>query len=89
MILKLHGAIDRTDANRDSYVITEDSYIDYLVGRRRRRTDPRVRCASAWRDSHFLFLGYSMRDWNLRVILNRIWGAQQLDQVVGGTARAG
>ena len=30
-------------------------------------------------DSHFLFLGYSMRDWNLRVILNRIWGAQQLD----------
>ena len=32
MILKLHGAIDRADANRDSYVITEDSYIDYLVG---------------------------------------------------------
>ena len=32
VILKLHGAIDRTDANRDSYVITEDSYIDYLVG---------------------------------------------------------
>ena len=30
-------------------------------------------------DSHFLFLGYSMRDWNLRVILNRMWGAQQLD----------
>jgi hypothetical protein len=30
-------------------------------------------------DSHFLFLGYSMRDWNLRVILSRIWGAQQLD----------
>jgi hypothetical protein len=30
-------------------------------------------------DSHFLFLGYSMRDWNLRVILNRLWGAQQLD----------
>jgi hypothetical protein len=30
-------------------------------------------------ESHFLFLGYSMRDWNLRVILNRIWGAQQLD----------
>ena len=30
-------------------------------------------------DGHFLFLGYSMRDWNLRVILSRIWGAQQLD----------
>jgi len=30
-------------------------------------------------DSHFLFLGYSMRDWNLRVILRRIWGEQTLD----------
>ena len=32
MVLKLHGAIDRGDLKRDSYVITEDSYIDYLVG---------------------------------------------------------
>ena len=32
----------------DSYVITEDSYIDYLVGRRRRRADPVRRCASGW-----------------------------------------
>jgi hypothetical protein len=23
---------------------------------------------------HFLFLGYSLRDWNLRVILQRLWG---------------
>jgi hypothetical protein len=30
-------------------------------------------------DSHFLFLGYSLRDWNLRVILQRIWGQQALD----------
>jgi hypothetical protein len=30
-------------------------------------------------DSHFLFLGYSLRDWNLRVILHRIWGAATLD----------
>jgi hypothetical protein len=25
-----------------------------------------------------LFLGYGLRDWNLRVILHRIWGAQKL-----------
>jgi hypothetical protein len=78
VILKLHGAIDRTDANRDSYVITEDSYIDYLV-----RGDVGEQIPFALRermaDSHFLFLGYSLRDWNLRVILNRIWGTQQLD----------
>jgi hypothetical protein len=30
-------------------------------------------------DCHFLFMGYSLCDWNLRVILNRIWRAQSLD----------
>ena len=31
MILKIHGAVDRPNARRDSYVITEDHYIDYLT----------------------------------------------------------
>ncbi|HEX2303006.1 MAG TPA: SIR2 family protein [Gaiella sp.] len=78
VILKLHGAIDRGDVEDDSYVITEDSYIDYLVG-----GDVGVQIPFALLNrmgkSHFLFLGYSMHDWNLRVILNRIWGAQRLD----------
>ena len=30
------------------------------------------------RNSHFLFLGYSLRDWNLRVILHRIWNERKL-----------
>jgi hypothetical protein len=30
------------------------------------------------RNSHLLFMGYSLRDWNLRVILHRIWGEQKL-----------
>ena len=30
--------------------------------------------AAKLRRSHFLFLGYDMADWNLRLILNRIWG---------------
>src|SRR5262249_60217716 len=34
--------------------------------------------AGRLRRSHFLFLGYGMRDWNLRVILHRIWGEQKL-----------
>jgi SIR2-like domain len=77
VILKMHGAIDRKDPDRDSYVITEDHYIDYLT-----RTDLSnlvpVLLAARLRKSHFLFLGYSMRDWNLRVILHRIWGEQRL-----------
>jgi hypothetical protein len=77
VILKIHGAIDRLDPERDSYVITEDHYIDYLT-----RTDIShlvpASLAARLRRSHFLFLGYSLADWNLRVILHRIWGEQEL-----------
>ena len=31
VILKIHGAIDRLQPERDSFVITEDHYIDYLT----------------------------------------------------------
>jgi hypothetical protein len=78
VILKLHGAVDRADPKGDSFVITEDHYIDYLsLGDIGGQIPMTLRERMA--DSHFLFLGYSMRDWNLRVILNRIWGAQELD----------
>jgi hypothetical protein len=77
VILKIHGTADRANAERDSFVITEDHYIDYLT-----RTDLSnlvpVTLAAKLRRSHFLFLGYSLRDWNLRVILHRIWGEQKL-----------
>ena len=77
VILKIHGEIDRTNADRDSYVITEDHYIDFLT-----RSDIAVllppTLVAKLRRSHFLFLGYGLRDWNLRVILHRIWGEQKL-----------
>ena len=77
VILKIHGAIDRANAARDNYVITEDHYIDYLT-----RTDIShlvpVTLAQKLGQSHFLFLGYSLRDWNLRAILHQIWGEQRL-----------
>ena len=38
--------------------------------------------------SHFLFLGYSMRDWNLRVILKRIWGEERLPMKSWAVQRA-
>lgn len=80
IILKIHGAINRAvaDGEGDSYVITEDHYIDYLT-----RTDLAnlipVTLTAKLRKSHFLFLGYGLRDWNLRVILHRIAGEQRLN----------
>jgi hypothetical protein len=78
VILKLHGAVNRSDPDADSYVISEDHYIDYLSNASLANLVPAHLNAHMQR-SHFLFLGYSMRDWNLRVILRRIWGEQILD----------
>jgi hypothetical protein len=78
VILKIHGAVDRTHPDLDSFVITEDHYIDYLARSDISNLLP-VTLAVRLQRSHFLFLGYSMRDWNLRVILHRIWGTQALN----------
>lgn len=77
VIAKIHGAVDRLQKERDSYVITEDHYIDYLTRTEITKFIPAT-LAVKLRRSHFLFLGYSMRDWNLRVLLHRIWGSQEL-----------
>jgi DNA-binding SARP family transcriptional activator len=74
IVLKLHGAVDPLPEREwESFVITEDDYIDYL-GRSELTAVVPVALAARLRRSHFLFLGYEMADWNLRLILNRIWG---------------
>jgi hypothetical protein len=78
IILKIHGAVNRIDRNEDSYVIAEDDYIDFLSQTSIAKVVP-VMLNDHMQNSHFLFLGYSLRDWNLRVILRRIWGEQHLE----------
>ena len=77
IVLKLHGAVDRINAENDSYVITEDHYINYLARKDVASPIPSA-LAAKLKKTNFLFMGYSLRDWNLRVILQRIWGEQQL-----------
>jgi DNA-binding SARP family transcriptional activator len=78
VILKLHGQVDRgPDREWESFVVTEDDYIDYLSRSDVAGAVP-VALAAKLRRSHFLFLGYTMGDWNLRVILNRLWSDQPL-----------
>jgi SIR2-like domain len=75
VIAKVHGAVDRVQ-HSDSFVITEDHYIDYITRADVSGLFP-VTLAAKLRTSHFLFLGYSLRDWNLRVMLYRLWGEQE------------
>lgn len=78
-VLKIHGAVDRDDPGGDSYVITEDHYIQYLAQTDISKLFP-ASLVAAMSESHFLFLGYGLADWNLRVILHRIWGEQPFEE---------
>ena len=74
VILKLHGTVDPAPERAwESFVVTEDDYLDYLPESDLPAAIP-VALAAHLRRSHFLFLGYAMQDWNLRLILNRFWG---------------
>lgn len=72
VILLVRGGMDRTPAGDwESFVVTEDDHLDYL-----RRADVAggvpVGLAATLRRSHFLFLGYAVGDWCLRLVLGRI-----------------
>jgi DNA-binding SARP family transcriptional activator/class 3 adenylate cyclase len=78
VVLKLHGGVDRDTAREwESFVVTEDDYIDYLARDELANLIP-VGLTAKLRRSHFLFLGYALRDWNLRVLLNRLWGEEKV-----------
>jgi hypothetical protein len=79
VILKIHGAVNRQDAEQDSFVISEDHYIEFLARTDMAKVLPAALMA-VMSESHFLFLGYSLRDWNLRVILHRIWGDKPFEE---------
>jgi SIR2-like protein/TIR domain-containing protein len=82
VIVKLHGGrVDLRPSGpnlHDNFVITEDDYIGYLTQGPVASLIP-LQILNKIRDSHFLFLGYRMRDWTLRVFLQRIWGEQQVE----------
>lgn len=77
-ILKVHGGVDPTpERTWESFVVTEDDFIDYLPQGELAGAVP-VGLAARLRRSHFLFLGYGMREWHLRLVLSRLWAGAPL-----------
>ena len=72
VILKIHGAVDRQVPGRDSYVITEDDFIDYLTMPELTTLLP-IPLPERLNRCHFLFLGFSLTEWTARAFLRRIW----------------
>ena len=78
VLLKIHGHVDRgATRERESFAVSEDDHIDYLVAGDAAGTVP-VQLAARLRRSHLLFLGYTVDDWSLRVFLRRVWGGDRL-----------
>jgi hypothetical protein len=76
LLVKVHGAIHRADPEQDSYVITEDHYIDYLTRSNLRTLIPSA-LVGKLTGCAFLFMGYGLRDWNLRALLRQVWREQK------------
>ncbi|MGE5689439.1 MAG: BTAD domain-containing putative transcriptional regulator [Pseudomonadota bacterium] len=74
VLLKVHGGVD-PDGVRESFVVSEDDYIGYLSPAEAGGELP-VTLAAKLRRSHFLFLGYGLVAWNLRVFLHRVFGEE-------------
>ena len=78
VLLKIHGHVDRGGTReRESFAVSEDDHIDYLVAGDAAGSVP-VQIAARLRRSHLLFLGYAVDDWSLRVFLRRVWGGDRL-----------
>lgn len=83
VIYKMHGSVVRPwykgldsftdeDAFRDdSYVITEEDYINFLHRMTEKVAVP-MQFMTYFSTRQFLFLGYGLRDWNLRVVLKNL-----------------
>jgi hypothetical protein len=78
LIVKVYGAVGTREPgcswDDENFVVTEDNYIDYLSGLSIEQLVP-VQIRARLKDSHCLFLGYDISDWNLRVLMKRIWSS--------------
>jgi hypothetical protein len=71
-LYKMHGSAQQPPGDqRDPLVITEDDYVDFLIqsGGPSNSLVPPPDLTLAFKRRRFLFLGYSLEDWNLRAFL--------------------
>ena len=65
LVYKLHGSLD----DIDSMVITEDNYIDFLISLIEGNPKVPDTISRIFRTCCMLFIGYGLKDWNIRVLM--------------------
>lgn len=71
-LYKMHGSVhSRSPSEQDDIIITEDDYIDFITnsGGSSSPYFPPSSLNAAFKIRRFLFLGYSLSDWNFRAFL--------------------
>lgn len=71
VIYKMHGTLAK-HRRWDNFVITEDDYVQFLVQLTNAAAVPPSFYVHVEEGRDFLFLGYSLRDWNTRVVLRSL-----------------
>jgi hypothetical protein len=71
VVYKMHGSVAHQLSEVDSYVITEEDYVNFLSLMINQTAIPPV-FTSHFHMRQFLFLGYGLRDWNFRVMLKTL-----------------
>jgi len=71
VIFKMHGTVMTQSATWDNFVITEEDYVEFLSRLTFNTAIPSI-FYPYFRERSFLFLGYGLRDWNLRVLLKNL-----------------
>lgn len=71
VIYKMHGSVNLKDNSWETYVVTEEDYVEFL-SRMTARTAIPACFFDHFLERSFLFLGYGLRDWNLRVVLRNL-----------------
>jgi hypothetical protein len=80
LIVRTNGVVDHPDLYVDwpeNFVLSEDDYIGYLSGVAIAQVFPSQILAKL-KQANYLFLGFTLADWRLRVFLQRIWGGPTL-----------
>jgi SIR2-like domain len=70
VIYKMHGTLT-SELRGDNFVITEEDYMVFLAQLASQAAVP-PSFHQLFEGRNFLFLGYGLRDWNLRVILHQL-----------------
>jgi hypothetical protein len=72
VLFKMHGHIDRRRGSDDTFVITEEDYVSFLGRMGSGESVIPAQLVTMMQQRTLLLLGYSLRDWNFRVLLDRM-----------------